>query len=447
MAAKLDGFAGEFEEFRGRDLHLVAVCSPEVPFQARDHGVAESAVRPGVVVGEVGIDLVCGRKVVDDFLQRLLAFADAGPVERGVMRSAGGSEEGFGVLVGFADEADEVAGLAVVAVCGALVLEDGVEGELGGFRDGALLKRRGDAVDRGAPARDMQREDVALAGLVGDRAPFGLEGPELIVLGGCGGRCIKLALPLCVVVDPVDEAFAGDAGAVRGPAVLVAFDDAPERLAGPVEEGTVGPERLEICRAADGAARFGEALAFRGGAVALPDRFDGLGELLVGVGVVAVDGVLFDSADEVVEERRFAVGRAVGAQPGDGRQASGRAGPDHALVVARGCVRRRLFGIGRGRRFECAGAVLGGEDEVERGLFRVGPRPERGEVVEDVVVRGVALVFVFGAPFGHRHPDRLAVDIDVEAVAMPGEARIDGLQRRAVIGEDIGVIDSRALGG
>ena len=220
--------------------------------------------------------------------------------------------------MGFADEADEGAGLAVVAVCGALVLEDRVEGELGGFRDGAFLQRCGDAVDRGAPARDMQREDVLLAGLVGDRAPFGLEGPELPVLGGCGGGCLELALALCVFVDPVDEAFAGDAGAVRGLAVLVALDDAPQRLAGPVEEGTVGPERLEICRAADGAGRFGEALPFRDGAVVLLDGFDGPGELLVGFGVVAVDGILFGGADELVEEGRIAVRRAVGAQPVDG---------------------------------------------------------------------------------------------------------------------------------
>ena len=221
------------------------------------------------------------------------------------MRSAGGGEERFGVLVGFGDEADEGAGLAVVAVCGALVLEDGVEGGLRGLGDGAFLERCGDAVYRGAPARDMQREDVALAGPVGDRAPFGLEGFELLVLGGCGCCCPELALPLCVVVDPVDEAFAGDAGAVRGLAVLVAPDDAPERLAGPVEEGTVGPERFDICRAADGAGRFGEALAFSDGPVAFPDRFDGFGELFVGLDVVALDTVLFGGADELVEEGRL----------------------------------------------------------------------------------------------------------------------------------------------
>ena len=373
MAAQLDGFAGEGEEFGGRDLDLVPVCGPEVPFEARGHGVAESAVRPGVVVGEIGIDLVCGREVVDDLLQRLLAFADAGPVDLGVVRSAGGGEERFRVFVGFADEADEGAGLAVVPVRGALVLEDGVEGELGAFRDGALLQRRGDAVDRDAPARHMQGQDVLLSGLVGDRAPFGLEGLELPVLGGCGGRCLELPLALRVVVDPVDEAFAGDAGAVRGLAVLVALDDAPERLASAVEKGAVGAERLEICGAADGARGLGEAFAFRNGAVAFPDRFDGFGELLVGFGVVAVDGILFGGADKLVKEGRFAVRRAVGAQPGDGRQASGRAGPDRALVVARGCVLPPLFGIGRGRRFERAGAVLGGEDEVKGGLFRVGP--------------------------------------------------------------------------
>ena len=110
-------------------------------------------------------------------------------------------------------------------------------------------------------------------------------------------------------------------------------------------------------------------------------------------------------------------------------------------------MRPPLFGIGRGWRFDSGRALFGRKDEVECGLFRVGPGPECGEVVQDVFVRGVALLFVFGAPFGDRHADRLAVHIDVEAIAMPGEARIDRLQRRPVVGEDIGVVDGRALGG
>ena len=68
-------------------------------------------------------------------------------------------------------------------------------------------------------------------------------------------------------------------------------------------------------------------------------------------------------------------------------------------------------------------------------------------MVQDVFVGDVALLFVFGTPFGDGHADRLAAHIDVEAIAVPGEARIDRLQRRPVVGEDPGTVDGRALGG
>ena len=75
----------------------------------------------------------------------------------------------------------------------------------------------------------------------------------------------------------------------------------------------MGAERLEICRAAEHL--FGGVFPFRNGAIVLPDSFDGFGELLVGLRMVAVDDVLFDRAEELVEDRRFEVWRAVAAEP------------------------------------------------------------------------------------------------------------------------------------
>ena len=154
-------------------------------------------------------------------------------------------------------------------------------------------------------------------------------------------------------------------------------------------------------------------------------------------------------------------GGGPGAQLGVALQHLAPAGGDGGDVVAVAELESVLavladvaidFGGGTGRRVEVRAvrtrrAALA-QTVVVRGLLGRGPPPRFRQVLDDLVVGDdlVGLVPV-GPPVRDFVGGRVPVDVDVEALAVPGGGRVHGFARRPGVGEQEGGVDGEPLGG